>query len=164
MSDFLNSFFGRDIPKKKTTKSKTTNATSKDKLTNKNVGNKSTFKIDPKSLKKEEYIPPGGSVKYKDDYFLGIKKSKKPSFKYDAIFANAKTGKERRIGFGKKSEQDYTQHKNKDMKEFYDFKHKKEDWKDLKSTQALSKWILWNKISLESGLRDYKSKLRGIKR
>ena len=135
-NDFLNSFFGvkqKPQRKRKTSESK---------------------KEAPKSS------IPKGSVPYKNYYFLDIKKSKGDK-KYDAIFMNSKTGKNKIVSFGKKGEKDYTQHNNKDLLEFYDFKHKKkENWNDLMSSAALNKYILWNKKTLESSIRDYKSKLK----
>ena len=103
---------------------------------------------------------PKGSVLYKNYYFIDIKKSKGDK-KYDAIFMNSKTGKNKTVSFGRKGEKDYTQHNDKDLLEFYDFKHKKkENWSDLMSSAALNKYILWNKKTLEGSIKDYKSKLK----
>lgn len=106
---------------------------------------------------------PVGSVKYGDYYFTGIKKSSKPDNKYDAIFQNVKTGKERRVSFGNKKEKDYTQHKDKSLKEFYEFKHRNDKIDNLMSATALNKYILWNKPSVDLGVRSYKRKLADSK-
>ncbi len=112
--------------------------------------------------KKVADVPqPKGSVLYRGYYFIDVKKSKGGDKRYEALFTNAKTGKGRTVVFGKKGEKDYTQHNNKDLLEFYDFKHKKkENWGDLMSSAALNKYILWNKKTLEGSIRDYKRRLK----
>lgn len=133
-NDFLTSFFGSSKPPQR-----------KKKVEKKVVAD----------------IPqPKGSVLYKGYYFLDVKKSKGGDKRYEATFMNAKTGKNRMVSFGKKGEKDYIQHNNKDLLEFYDFKHKNEDWRDLMSSAALNKYILWNKKTLEGSVRDYKKRLK----
>ena len=137
-NDFLNSFFGskQEPPKRK-----------------RQIVSQSNDVEHPKD-----------SVLYKGYYFTEIKRSKNPLYKYDAIYINAKTGKNRKISFGDKKEKDFTQHKNKELRNFYDFKYqKKQNWNDLMSNGALSKYILWNKESIEGSLKDYKKRLKNGK-
>jgi len=134
----LKSFFGSDVPKRKKSVSKST-----------------------KKIKSVKEFPPPGSVKYNDYYFTGIKKSKSEGRKYDAIFVK-ENGKQKTVSFGKKDEKDFTQSKDKDAKEFYLYKLNKKgtDIKNLMSSAALETHILWDKPSLDSGLKSYKNKLK----
>ena len=134
MSDFISNFFGQQKPVRK---SKTA------KRAQKRV-QKSTKTTKPKVTKKPKEVIT----------FKGIKKSKVEGKKYDATFI--RNGREKVVSFGKKGEKDYTQHKDREMKEFFDFKYKKkQNWKDLMNPQALNKWILWDKNSLEKGVKSY---------
>lgn len=144
MSDFINSFFGIKSEKK-----------SSKKRPSRGVSNKS------RKMSVETNKGPPNSVYYNGYYFIDIKKSKTEGKRYDAIFLNAKTNKEKAISFGKKGEKDFIALQDTKMKEFYDFKHqKKEDWKNLMSRAALNKYILWNKNSLEASIKDYKRRLK----
>jgi hypothetical protein len=47
-------------------------------------------------------------------------------------------------------------HGSKERKKLYLKRHKsREDWNDPKSAGALSRWILWNKPTLEASIKDY---------
>jgi hypothetical protein len=134
---FFNNFFGQ-VNKKKT-------STVKTKLTKEK--SKKTFEI------------PKGSVKYKKYYFVDIKKSKNLERKYDAIFIKESNGKEKIVSFGKKGKYDYLSTKDREQRDFYDFKHKGVSLSNLMSKESLEKYILWNKSSLEASIRDYKRRL-----
>lgn len=154
MSEFINSFFGKEVRKKRQ-RPKQVKKESSDKKKQSNKSRRTKPDVD--GVK-----PPPGAVFYKGYYFIDIKRSKTAGQRYDALFLNARTGKERRIAFGKVGEKDYITLQDNDQREFYDFKHqKKENWKDLMSRSALKKYILWNKGSLESSVRDYKRRLKG---
>lgn len=61
--------------------------------------------------------------------------------------------------FGAKGYQDYTTNKDPVRKELYLSRHRSnENWNDMKSPGALSRWILWNKTSLKDSISDYKNK------
>jgi hypothetical protein len=112
---------------------------------------------------KSEIKFPRGAVKYKDYYFDSIRKSKKVDKKYDAVFLNSTTGKEKLVSFGSKKEKDYTQHNKAELKKFYEIKNKNKDYTDLMSSSSLNKYILWNKKTVDGGLRDYKRMLKEAK-
>ena len=78
--------------------------------------------------------------------------------KYRAIFYNAENDEKiRHTDFGAKGYSDFTIHGQEKRKQAYLNRHKKrEDWNDPFSAGALSKWVLWNKTSLESSWKDYK--------
>jgi len=96
---------------------------------------------------------------------LDIIKSSNPKKKYTAIFCMCKgcskcSPVERRIvHFGAKGYEDFTTHKDEDCKDAYLARHKtNEDWNDPYTAGALSRWILWNKPTLQASIADYKKR------
>lgn len=84
-----------------------------------------------------------------------LRRSPKPEKKWRAEFSD---GSHR--DFGARGMSDYTIHKDKKRMERYNSRHRKnENWNDLKSPGALSKYVLWSKPSLRGGLREYKRRL-----
>ena len=69
-------------------------------------------------------------------------------------------GRERTTHFGDSSMKDYTTHPKairEDRKKAYLSRHRaNEDWTDVTSAGALSRYILWNKSSISASLEDYK--------
>ena len=68
--------------------------------------------------------------------------------------------------FGAFGMSDYTIHKDLKRKALYLARHKKrENWNDFYSAGSLSRWILWNKTTLNGSYLDYlkKFKLKKIK-
>ena len=62
--------------------------------------------------------------------------------------------------FGATGYSDYTKHKDPERKQRYIDRHKRhENWKNMKSAGALSRYILWNKPSLKASIADYKRRL-----
>ena len=89
-----------------------------------------------------------------------ISKSKKTDKKYDARIDGKKT-----ISFGDSSYQDYTKHKDKDRKDRYIDRHKKnEDWtkSGAKTAGFYSKHILWNKPTLKASVDDVNERFRNL--
>ena len=71
--------------------------------------------------------------------------------KYIAMFDD-----ETHIPFGALGYEDYTQHHDAYRKKLYLNRHRKrENWNDPKTAGALSRWLLWNKPSLEDSIQDY---------
>lgn len=90
--------------------------------------------------------------------FLSLKKAEGDK-KYQVKLKNKKTGREKTIKFGAKSYTDYTISKDKEQKERYLARHKKnENWNNPATAGALSRWILWNKPTIKESLADYKKK------
>ena len=53
---------------------------------------------------------------------------------------------------------DFTKHNNEDRKKLYLDRHRKrENWNDFMSAGSLSRWILWNKTTLESSINETSS-------
>ena len=88
-----------------------------------------------------------------------IKKSHNKDKKYDAVFDN--DGRLKTISFGASGMSDYTKHHDDERKQRYlDRHHKTEDWNDPETAGALSRWILWNRRTLKSSIKDFKSKFK----
>ena len=85
-------------------------------------------------------------------------KSTKQNKKLMAIFSDINTGEIINIThFGAKGYSDYTQHKDNNRKERYIKRHiKNENWDDFFSAGSLSRYILWNKPTLEESITDFK--------
>jgi hypothetical protein len=79
--------------------------------------------------------------------------------KYRAVFY--RNGEEfKHTDFGAEGMSDYTIHKDKERKERYINRHKKnEDWEDPFSAGALSRFVLWEKPNLKSSWNFYKKNL-----
>jgi hypothetical protein len=91
---------------------------------------------------------------------LSIKPSTNKDKKLMATFDNGRT-----IHFGSKGMMDYTKYYPKDptlakqKKESYLARHRvNEDWNDVTSAGSLSRWILWNKPTIEASVKDFKNR------
>ena len=92
--------------------------------------------------------------------------------KYDAIFMV--DDKEKKVGFGASGYRDYTLINNKNNKFYlpkildrnvekasYIRRHEKnENWNNPLTAGALSRFILWNKKSLNASIKDFKRKFK----
>ena len=89
-----------------------------------------------------------------------ITKSKKPDKKYDARIDGTKT-----VSFGQKMASDYTKHKDKERKERYIARHKKnEDWNKsgVKTAGFWSRHLLWAKPTLKESVDDLNNKFKNL--
>ena len=87
-----------------------------------------------------------------------IKKSSKKGKKYDATIDGKKT-----ISFGAKGYSDFTLSKDKDKKDAYIARHKKnENWSDPETAGFYAKHLLWNKPTFKESFKDLKSKFNTI--
>lgn len=91
-----------------------------------------------------------------------IEWKKEPSsskYKYKFIFT-FKDGSKKTTRFGAKGYSDYTIHKDKERRERYINRHKKDlDTEDPTRAGYLSMFILWNKPTFEASLEDYKKRI-----
>jgi hypothetical protein len=94
---------------------------------------------------------------------LFIKPSTNEDKKLMAKFEN--NGRTKTIHFGAKGYMDYTKYYAKDpaeakiKRDAYDARHKvNEDWSNPQTAGTLSKFILWNKPSIEASKRDFKKR------
>ena len=90
-----------------------------------------------------------------------ITKSKNSSKKkYDARIDGTKT-----VSFGQKGASDFTKHKDKDRKEAYIARHKKnEDWNasGAKTAGFWSRHLLWAKPTLKESIDDINKKFKSL--
>jgi hypothetical protein len=71
--------------------------------------------------------------------------------KYIAVFDNGE-----RVPFGAYGYEDFTTHGDPKRKQAYLRRHRKnENWNDPRSAGALSRFILWNKPTLQESIHDY---------
>ena len=103
---------------------------------------------------------------------LRIVKSSNPSKKWEAVFIVE--GKEKKVSFGSAGMRDYTLVSNKLSKFYlpklvdrnvvrdsYRRRHKKDlETKDPMRAGYLSYYLLWNKKTLASSIKDYKKKFK----
>jgi len=86
---------------------------------------------------------------------ISITPSEKPEKKLKATFEN--DGRTKTTHFGAAGMTDYTKSKDPERKARYLARHSaNEHWNDPTSAGALSRWVLWNKTSLEASKADYK--------
>ncbi len=65
------------------------------------------------------------------------------------------------IQFGSKGMSDFTINKDKERKQRYLDRHRKrENWNNPMTAGALSRWILWNKPTLEGSIKDFKKRFK----
>ena len=78
-------------------------------------------------------------------------------YKYTATFVNAENGRLKSVHFGHRDYSDYTIHKDKERMKRYLTRHgnSREDWSNLMSRGALSRWILWSKPNFNDALKEY---------
>lgn len=74
-----------------------------------------------------------------------------------AIFEDCSTHRQKTTHFGSFGMSDYTIHKDSARKQRYLARHRKnENWDEPTSAGSLSRYILWNKTSLQASINDYK--------
>ena len=81
-----------------------------------------------------------------------IKPSVNPLKKFDAFIDNKK------ISFGANGMSDYTKHKDKDRKNRYLERHKKDNYKNPLYPSFYSTNLLWNKPTLNESIKDTNNK------
>ena len=91
---------------------------------------------------------------------ITITKSKNKDKKFDAIINGKK-----RISFGQAGASDFTKHKDEDRKQRYIDRHSNEDHtkKNIASPAYMSRWITWNKPTIEASISDLNKKYKDVK-
>jgi hypothetical protein len=88
--------------------------------------------------------------------YVKISKSERKDKKYTAKFYDDDGDIVQTTHFGQNGASDYTMHTDKERKDRYLARHEKnENWQDFKSAGGLSRWILWNKPTLQASINDY---------
>jgi hypothetical protein len=86
-----------------------------------------------------------------------LRKSTRRDKKYMVEIGN------RTIHFGASGYSDFTKHKDKERRNRYDQRHKShEDWtiNGLYTAGFWAKWILWNKPSIQTSIRDIRKRFK----
>ena len=83
-----------------------------------------------------------------------LKKSTNDNKKYDAYVEGKK------VSFGAKGYSDFTQHKDEERKRNYIARHGSgnQNWNDLTTAGAWSKWLLWNKPTIRESIKSMENK------
>jgi len=89
---------------------------------------------------------------------LRITRSSAQGKKYTAVFHDNETRKT--IHFGSANHEDYTTHHDKERRQRYLNRHRKnENWASPMSAGSLSRWILWGEsTSIQQNIRKFKLK------
>ena len=84
-----------------------------------------------------------------------VKKYKMVFYRKDkSVFKRIKT-----TSFGQAGASDFTINKDEERKESYLNRHRKrENWDDYMSAGSLSRFLLWNKPTLQASLKDYRKR------
>ena len=92
---------------------------------------------------------------------IQISKSDSKNKKYKAVITNGTTKKT--IHFGAKGYLDYTLHLDETRKQNYISRHKtNEDWNNI-NAGFLSRYVLWNKKTVQESISDLNTKYKNIK-
>ena len=87
---------------------------------------------------------------------ISITDSSRKNKKLMAKFDDGKT-----VHFGLKGSSTYIDHKDDKKKDAYLARHmKNENWNDFKTAGSLSRYILWNKPTLNDSIADFKKKFK----
>lgn len=91
-------------------------------------------------------------------------KSTNPKKKYDIYVINPKTDRIKKVSFGGKGYQNYTNHKDKDRRDRFRARHKNDNYDDITKPSAFSWHVLWGKSTnkyenLRSMLKKFSSQI-----
>jgi len=93
---------------------------------------------------------------------MNIKISHLPEKKFDAVFTKD-DGKQKVVPFGAKGYSDFTKNHDEARKERYIERHeKRENFNDPMTAGALSRFLLWNKPTLQQSIKDFKNRFHII--
>jgi len=77
--------------------------------------------------------------------------------KYVAVLE--KDGRVKTVKFGAYGMSDFTKHRDEERKQRYLDRHReREDWNDITTAGAWSRWLLWNKPTIRESLTDLKTR------
>ena len=88
-----------------------------------------------------------------------VSPSKHKNKKYDATFSDGSV-----VSFGAAGYSDFTQRKDEARKANYIKRHQaNEDWTNVKTPGFLSRFILWNKPTIEESIRDLNARYKTVR-
>ena len=89
---------------------------------------------------------------------MNLKASTRKGKRFMVTFENGKT-----VHFGQAGGQTYIDHGDKEKRAAYLKRHEvNEDWTDPYSAGALSRWITWNKPTLEASMKDFMKRFPNV--
>jgi hypothetical protein len=89
---------------------------------------------------------------------ISLKKSPRDEKKYVAVF-DLGNGRTKTTHLGATGFSDFRSHRSEERKDSYIARHSaRENFNDPTTAGALSRWLLWNKPTLEASLRDFKAR------
>ena len=93
--------------------------------------------------------------------YVSIGKSTRAGKKMMAIFYDEAKKKIKTTHFGADTYESYPDHQDLQRKMNYLGRHeKKENWNDYMTAGSLSRWILWNRPTLNESIKDYMRKFK----
>jgi len=91
--------------------------------------------------------------------YVKLSKSNIDGKKYTAIFYDDDRKKVKTTHFGSAGMSDYTKHKDDERKQRYLDRHRvNENWNNYMTPGSLSRFILWNKPTINASYNDYLKK------
>ena len=91
---------------------------------------------------------------------VNITRSDRDGKKMKAVFIK-KDGKTKTIHFGAQGMSDYTKHRDEERKKRYLDRHRaNETWEDPMTAGSLSRYVLWNKPTVQASIRDFKRRFK----
>ena len=89
-----------------------------------------------------------------------ISKSTSKGKKMMAVFYDDTGKKVKTTHFGAEGYTDFTKSKDEERKKRYLNRHKGESWNSYMTAGSLSRYILWNKLTLSASIADYKRRFK----
>jgi len=94
--------------------------------------------------------------------YIQLEKATSKGKKYKMVFYRKDKSVFKRIKttqFGQAGASDFTINKDEERKQLYLNRHRKrENWDDYMSAGSLSRYLLWNKPTLQASLKDYRNR------
>ena len=94
---------------------------------------------------------------------IKLSRSEKPDKKFKVLVGRKKATPLKTIHFGSKGMSDYTINRDPERKRLYIKRHKaRENWSKsgIRTAGFWSRWLLWNKPSLDESIRDIEKRFR----
>lgn len=89
---------------------------------------------------------------------ISLKPAQNNIHKYVAIVED-NDGKRKTVRFGAAGMSDYTKHRDEERKQRYLDRHRdNENWNDITTAGAWSRWLLWNKPTIQESLADIRKR------
>jgi hypothetical protein len=96
-------------------------------------------------------------------HLVKLSQSTDKKYKYKITIVNMHTNQKRIVRFGAQGYSDFPHHKDEHRKRLYIQRHKRhENWNDIFTAGFWSRWLLWNKDTIEASKRDIQRRFRVV--